>query len=382
MKTNTKRLLSIMLCLAMVLAMLPMAVFAADETVTLYVQPNANWKQSNARFAAYFFETGKSDKWVSCTAVEGADGIYAVEVPAGYTNIIFCRMNPGNSTNSWNNRWNQTSDLKVPTNGTNCYVVAPGTWDKGAGSWTEFTPDGGVGTTEAIVNKYHIVGSMNEWSKSDSNMMTDNGDGTWSITMDLTAGSYTYKVTDTMGMWYPDGMGTDLKLTVATDGAVTFTFDVATKTTVATGDCLGEVEPEPEIPAGSFFAVGTHNSWTNPDADYIMVAGEEGIYTLTLAVEAGKGALKVTDGTWDNSWGGNGADGNYEYFANEAGEIVVTFDSNTKTVTVTGDILGDVPVVTDPIPEGSILNVKGTSDAPQGTHRRIRRYRFLSRLIS
>jgi hypothetical protein len=124
-----------MLCLAMVLAMLPMAVFAADDATILYVKPNALCKQSNARFAAYFF--GNGEKWVDCTPVEGADGIYAVEVPAGFTNIIFCRMNPSTTANNWNSgvKWNQTADLKVPTNGTNCYVVADGTWDKGGGQW-------------------------------------------------------------------------------------------------------------------------------------------------------------------------------------------------------------------------------------------------------
>ena len=29
---------------------------------TLYLTPNSNWKQSNARFAAYFF--GAGEKWV------------------------------------------------------------------------------------------------------------------------------------------------------------------------------------------------------------------------------------------------------------------------------------------------------------------------------
>jgi hypothetical protein len=49
----------------------------------------------------------------------------------------------------------------------------------------------------------------------------------------------------------------------------------------------------------------------------------DGIFTLTVAVAAGKGALKVTDGTWANAWGGVGAGGNYEFSATEAGEITV-----------------------------------------------------------
>ena len=71
--TNTsKRLISVLICLTLVLAMLPMAVFAETAT-TIYVQPNSNWLQANARFAAYFF--GNGETWVNCTDPDG-DGIF------------------------------------------------------------------------------------------------------------------------------------------------------------------------------------------------------------------------------------------------------------------------------------------------------------------
>ena len=103
----------------------------------LYVKPNKNWKEANARFAAYFFENGKSEVWVSMTLVAGETDIYACEPPTGYTNVIFCRMNPGATANNWNNKWNQTADLKVPTDGTNLYTVKENTWDKGGGTWSK-----------------------------------------------------------------------------------------------------------------------------------------------------------------------------------------------------------------------------------------------------
>ena len=84
-----KRLLSFVMVLAMVLTMLPAAAFAADST-TLYLKPNGNWTQAGARFAAYFF--GNGEKWVSMTDSNGY-GVYEVEAPAGYPNVIFCRMN-------------------------------------------------------------------------------------------------------------------------------------------------------------------------------------------------------------------------------------------------------------------------------------------------
>ena len=103
----------------------------------LYMKPNANWKQSNARFAAYFFNNS-GNTWVSMVDSD-SDGIYEVNIPIGYTfgeNVIFCRMNPNTTANNWNNKWNQTSDLVIPTDGKNLYTVKEGTWDKGNGTWS------------------------------------------------------------------------------------------------------------------------------------------------------------------------------------------------------------------------------------------------------
>lgn len=104
------------------------------ETGTwLYLKPNSNWLQSNARFAVYTWDGG--DQWFDMKDSD-SDGIYEVLIPEGISNIIFCRMNPNASANGWGNKWNQTSDLKVPTDGTNLYTVKAGTWDKGGGTWS------------------------------------------------------------------------------------------------------------------------------------------------------------------------------------------------------------------------------------------------------
>lgn len=110
----------------------------APSEVVLYLQPNANWNVDGARFAAYFF--GNGETWVDMTLVEGETNIYAVTVPAGFEDVIFCRMNPGAAANNWNNKWNQTDDLKVPTDGTNLYTVTEDTWDKGGGEWSVYAP--------------------------------------------------------------------------------------------------------------------------------------------------------------------------------------------------------------------------------------------------
>ncbi len=105
-----------------------------------YLKPSLVWGIASPRYAAYFFE-GDANIWVNMTDTD-KDGVYRAVVPEGYTNLIYCRMNPSNSENRWNNDgesnkplWNQSMDLKVPTDTKSAYIVKPLTWDKGEGEW-------------------------------------------------------------------------------------------------------------------------------------------------------------------------------------------------------------------------------------------------------
>ena len=39
-------------------------------------------------------------------------------------------MNPGTKENKWDNKWNQTANLTMPTDGKNLYTVKDGWWDE------------------------------------------------------------------------------------------------------------------------------------------------------------------------------------------------------------------------------------------------------------
>ncbi len=136
---KSSKIIALVLAVVMVFMLIPVTTVSAANIpagTVLYLVPSANWNQSNARFAAYFFGSGEA--WVSMTKVAGQSNLYQVTVPSGsWTNVIFCRMNPSASANNWNNKWNQTSDLTY--NGTsNCYTVKEGTWDKGGGTWSTY----------------------------------------------------------------------------------------------------------------------------------------------------------------------------------------------------------------------------------------------------
>ena len=108
-----------------------------EKDLVIYLQPNSNWNVDNARFAAYFFGAGET--WESMTLVEGETNIYSVVVPGNYPNVIFCRMNPNATANNWNNKWNQTGDLKVPADDKVLFVVPANSWDGATATWTTYT---------------------------------------------------------------------------------------------------------------------------------------------------------------------------------------------------------------------------------------------------
>ena len=80
------------------------------DTGKMYMVPSSEWKQAGARFAAYFFE-GDNYTWVNMKYA--GDNLYSVDIPEGFSNIIFCRMNGATTENNWGNKWNQTNDLAI-----------------------------------------------------------------------------------------------------------------------------------------------------------------------------------------------------------------------------------------------------------------------------
>ena len=125
---------------------------SANEN-TVYLRPTNLWAADGARFAAYYW-VGEDNHWIDLTLASDCEAVYTAQIPAQYSNIIFCRMKAGTTENKWNNKWNQTADLTVQNNGV--YTISS---SDGAGSWSQYTPatysvsfaaNGGTGTMTAI----------------------------------------------------------------------------------------------------------------------------------------------------------------------------------------------------------------------------------------
>ena len=208
---------------------------------TLYLKPNSNWLSDGARFAAYFY--GNGDTWASMTDSDG-DGYYECAVPSGYTSVIFCRMNGGNSTNSWDNKWNQTSDLSIPTGGSNCYTVADGSWDGGNGTWSTYAPavdpasldyylfgfiNGADHATDSSMGNYKFTSNkLSVTFSQDSYVAVKASDNTMYMAQSYTtATSATLYKTSTGAvekMYVPGGIQVNFTLTVNTNGTVKLSY--------------------------------------------------------------------------------------------------------------------------------------------------------------
>ena len=296
----TKRILSLCLALAMLFALLPAISHNASALTagdTVYLKPNANWKNDNARFAIYYFNNSGSTTWVSMSDSNG-DGIYEATMPTGsYTHMIFCRMSPSATANNWNNKWNQTADLPIPTDDTNLYTVKENTWDKGGGSWSVFGSDeGGDDTGDDNTEVGYVIAGNNvavfgsQWDPTNiANTMTLNADtGLYEkVYENVPVCTLIFKVTD--GTWNnswgdpgsgdPDG---NYVFNVTAVSDVTITFHAETKAVNAVAVPTGE-EPEPD--ATEYCLIGYINGADDGcEADYASTNHKFVDGTLTMTI--------------------------------------------------------------------------------------------------
>ena len=317
-----KRVLSLALAFVMLFGLAPVIphAHAAEVETVVYLKPNANWQADSARFAIYYYND-YGNAWTGMSDADG-DGYYEGTVPAGYTNIIFCRMNPATTENNWDNKWNQTADLTLPTDGTNCYTVAEGAWDKGDGSWSVYPSEGEEPkepeTPEVTETTYVIAGSAGlcgtEWEPGNTdNAMTLNADGIYEKTYaNVAAGSYSFKVTDGTwsNSWGKDGGEGNFVINVTAVCDVTITFNAETKEITAAGDSV--VIPT-ELVVDTMTVVGNGNgnwlngaNWNVAAASNAMTEVSDNVYEITYTnISAGAYQFKfAANGSWSDNWGG------------------------------------------------------------------------------
>ena len=193
-----------------------------------------------------------------------------------------------------------------------------------------------LSVVKPVVVTYYVAGSFNSWNpKDEAYLMTANEDGTYSLTINVTAGNHEFKVTD--GSW-DNSWGSDTgnaTFTAASDGTVTITFDGSNVS--ASGDCLGEKEPMTIISMHVAGNAGLCGAEWDPAANQMDSA--MGTYSITFEnVAAGTYEFKfVANGTWDLNWASGIAIASGETqtaWFNAMGNSSITVAEDGSTVTL------------------------------------------------
>ena len=321
---NTKRLISVLICLAMVLAVLPMAVVAVGTT--LYCVAPENW--TNCNVYAWVGATGENNSgWPGVPMQKGADGVWYAEVDATFDKVIF------------NNGSAQTADLDMPVDDKVQFNYAAKAWSTRGEE------------LEPVETSYYLRGTMNNWAADANNVMTKNADGTYSFTISLGAGSYEYKAAVDDWSWAVPQDG-NLILNLEEDDTVTFTLDVDAKKltyTLASGTVV----------TVDYYLRGTMNNWA-ADASNVMTKNADGTYSITMDLVAGDYTYKA--GTADWSWSCPGEDATLKVVSDCAVTFVLDVEANTLTATGSGV----EEILPEPMNIESIVAVGGLPEDAEG----------------
>ena len=334
------------------------SMFAATETV--YFVNAQNW---TGTINAYAWTSASNAQWPGVPATKEAEKIagcdvYSYTAEAGtYANVIF-NNGSGKQTadlkwtagkyyckDGWYTKEDAAAKLGQPVEYESVYFVNVDSWaNVKIYTWTP-----------------EVAGWPGEDMKKEATKLADKE--VWSYTVE--------KGTTFGGMLFNDGNGTqtgDLKWETGKYFVKDSWYTQEEALAKLSGDTPVDPNPgdDPVVTPTAYYITGNEalfgaNQWK---ADAIAMTEAEGVYTHTFtAVAAGvECQFKVTNGTWDQSWGfanlttvpagvtGN-ADGNVVFTLAEAGDVTVNF--NGKDITLVGNFTqsGDTTVTPEPNPD-------------------------------
>lgn len=286
----------------------------AASGTTIYFKPNSNWSQANAKFDAWTWGGSSEGSWVDFTDSNG-DGIYEALLATGRTGMKIVRRGPSQTSHSWDDgqKWNETGDLTIPTNGDNLWTQASEVWD-GTGSWSEYV---------FVVPEYALMGTMTDW---DTGTKMAENNGVYTLTLeDVPTGEQQFKL-KSGGTWYGHSNFTVKGITVKNNaddncvftsegGNYTFEYTTSTKTLNVTHVSYEELLVE-ELNAllTSYYNGGTYSKDTT-----INLNGDacKELCKLSELFHAGAGMLeRVTYYNGNQLWMSRDLD-NYSYYGTD-----------------------------------------------------------------
>ena len=321
---------------------------AVSKDITVKAVVPGAWEET---ITAWVWPTGGEGKEVTPTK----DGNwYVVTENCIELNVIF-----KNGT-GWNGNENQTVNIEGVSENI-CYQISALTKVDGKCSVTEVDCDAVI-EPEAKPEPtptydYYITGSFNGWNEKDpAHGMTLDGE-VYKATVTLAAGENLVKVTNgtwagakgygAMGAEYDEvsqGASDDNIQVDLTEGKeVVVVYNATTEKVTFEG--LTEKAPAPTF---DYYITGSFNG-NNPKKAENGMTLDGTVYKATVTLAAGDNTLKVTDGTWEKTWGANELGAAYEEVSNPNDgynnikitlaaekEITVIFDATAGKITFEG----------------------------------------------
>ena len=321
---------------------------AVSKDITVKAVVPGAWED---KITAWVWPTGGEGKEVTPTK-EG--NWYVITENCIELNVIF------KNGEGWKGNENQTANIAGVSKNT-CYQISALNKDgEGKCTYTEVDCDAVI-EPEAKPEptptyEYYITGSFNGWNEKDpAHGMTLDGE-VYKATVTLAAGENLVKVTNgtwtdakgfsAMGAEYDEvsqGASDDNIQVDLTEGKeVVVVYNATTKKVTFEG--LTEKAPAPTF---DYYITGSFNG-NNPKKAENGMTLDGTVYKATVTLAAGDNTLKVTDGTWEKTWGANELGAAYEEVSNPNDynnikitlaaekEIIVIFDATAGKITFEG----------------------------------------------
>ena len=286
--------------------------FSQANAIKVYLKPNSNWTKDNARFAVYCFnDDASTTTWVSMSSatLNGESGYYVSEVDnSTYSTIIFCRMNPSTTENNWDNKWNKSADITMPTTDALYDMSSITDWN----SWN---------VTPTAVN---VAPSTPVFSLESGSYDTNQ-----SVTISSTAGATIYYTTDGTD---PTTSSTVYSGAIALEDEGTYTIKAIAVNDYGTSSVATAEYTIAHKDIYLFGSVGIQHAWNFNNGNYKLITADGVNYTGVYRVNKNTGEDvgyfilgSATDINWgdDAMIGSNASSSNWD-ITNETIESTMT----------------------------------------------------------
>jgi hypothetical protein len=191
----------------------------------------------------------------------------------------------------------------------------------------------------------YVAGDFNGWT-SNGNLMTDNLDGTYSVSLTgVSTGRHEFKITD--GTWDWNYPGPNSWLYADASGNVAITFNT---NTVSDGWKIEQNRIGLSFDPGTWTIAGSFQGWDNANLATAMTSQGGGIYLFSQTFSAGEYWFKpVVTGSWDSIAENGRSVGTDNMYLNLA---------SAEVVNIYVDALGGV-VRTEVVPEPATMALLG-----------------------